>query len=176
MFQQNERIVDSAPFVLRIVVGLWLLSGPIWLGTCYYENNAFSDFSMLNLLAAVFTLNFALGRWRSWVAIIKKWNSVSMMKHVLFGQLCTFACQWILCSILFAIGRGIRTIFRFESKSDHDRVQQMLFVWSTVSVFLGAALIAVEKHTGAVHGLRADFRDTIMMTNEATKESSLPLV
>ena len=143
--------VWSAPFVLRIVAGCWLLCGPVWFGI--YCNG----FWIVKFLAGVFTLNFALGRWRSWA---QSWRK-GLILTALLGQVITFVCQWILCSILFWFARGINQFFRLNSEPDSDLTPQLLLPWGSGSLFMGVGLIFIESQTRAVHGIPADFFDTL---------------
>lgn len=144
-----ESVWKSPSFVLRIGIGVWLICGPVWFGS--FGNGRWIVF--VNCMAAVFTVNFALGRWRSWAHSWRK----GLISTTLLGQAKTFFVQWILCAILFWFGRGINRFILVKSKS-FDDIRLLLCLWSTVSLLLGVILIFIELRTGAVHGIQSDAR------------------
>lgn len=153
----------SSSFILRIVASAWLVCGPVWFGIFCRGH------WIVKFLAAVFTVSFALGRWRSWALSWRK----GMILPALLGQVVTYFFQWILCTILFWFGQGINKFLLENSKSNDDDINLLLLVWSAVSLVLGAILIVVESRTGAVHGIQSGFFVGKKMEEEGDEESPI---
>lgn len=137
--------------IARITLGLTLLAGVFWFGW------AGTSPTWILALAAVFTINFGLGRWRAWTQAYKD----KAIHKALVAQLGTCAIQSILVSLFFFAGSGVGAIWSPAQLPTETSTFFIIFSFFTIS--LGLA-IALGEHFGPGDPIQVAQRNIDEMT------------